>query len=132
MRLDSLTCIRQMSAIIREHQAKLAKDKEVEVLHGVKFSQPLRPRLAAPVTSSRSASEKLKGKVRHKQTLTSLVGNSCARGTCERYNLESRESGFNAPFTKISRRVIESITEFDQHVKRHQKAKRIFAPCIVD
>jgi hypothetical protein len=28
-----------------ERQAKLAKDKEVEVLHGVRFSQPLRPRV---------------------------------------------------------------------------------------
>ncbi len=29
------------SAISGERQAKLAKDKEVEVLHGVRFSQPL-------------------------------------------------------------------------------------------
>jgi len=61
-----------------------------------------------------------------------FIGNGCTRRAGKVNNLKSFEANFAAPFSKIRSRIIESITEFDQHVQRHQKALDVLAARIVN
>ena len=63
-----------------------------------------------------------------KRTFSNLfVGDGSARRPGQRNDLKVVKAGLATPAGEVRTRVVESITEFDQHVERHEQAKCIIA-----
>src|SRR6476646_9358633 len=71
-------------------------------------------------------------KARPCQSSKLFVGDGSARWAGQRNDLKVAKAGLATPAGEVRTRVVESITEFDQHVERHEQAKCIIAAGIVD
>src|SRR6186997_2034588 len=62
----------------------------------------------------------------------SLVGDCRAGWAREVNDLEAPEAYLAAPFAEVRARIVERVSELDEHVERHQQALDVLAPRIVD
>src|SRR5215469_16947070 len=61
-----------------------------------------------------------------------FVGNCCARWASEMKDVTAFETNFAAPVAEIRPRIVEGITEFDEHVQRHEKSEDILTTGVVN
>jgi hypothetical protein len=64
--------------------------------------------------------------------MTLLVRDGGAAGAGEVENFVPFESCFFAPAPEIGAAKVKGVAKFDQHVERHQEAKGVFAPLVID
>src|SRR5437763_15929147 len=61
-----------------------------------------------------------------------LVRNRSAGRTGEREDLGLLKPSLTAPASKVSAREVESVSELDQHIERHEQPEHVLAASVVD
>ena len=61
-----------------------------------------------------------------------FVGNCGAGGSCQRYDLATREARLETPAPKIGAAEIERVSELDEHVELHQEPEVVLSPLVVN